>query len=273
MKISLCSIGFRRTAQPLSDIIPIVADLGFDGIEIWGEHIKDTEPCEIASTLADSGLEASMISPYFDFTGPTAVREKSVADADVFIDYAAAINAPLIRVFTGVVGSLEADRGQFDACAASLREVCDKAAASGVGMALETHPKTLVDTVPGSLTLLEAVDRPNLKLNLDIYHLWEVHFDPVAVLEWLFEHIGHVHAKNAKIQPNSHYPLLHDQQASQDIIGVTPMAEGNMPYTGFLKSLKRKGFNGYVSVEWFGPDVEKTAAGELAYLRDIFNGR
>jgi len=273
MKISLCSIGFRRTAQSLSDIIPIVAGLGFDGIEIWGEHFKNTDPREVVTMLADSGLEVSMISPYFDFTGTVGAREKSMADADVYIDYAAAINAPLIRVFTGVVGSLEANRGQFNTCAASLREVCDKAAASGVGMALETHPKTLVDTVPGSLALLEAVDRPNLKLNLDIYHLWEVHFDPVAVLEWLFEHIGHVHAKNAKIQPNSHYPLLHDQQASQDIIGVTPMAEGNMPYTGFLKSLKRKGFNGYVSVEWFGPDVEKTAAGELAYLRDIFNGR
>ncbi len=270
MKISLCSIGFRRTAKPLSDVIPIVADLGYDGIEIWGEHFQNTKPREVAAMLADAGLEASMISPYFDFTGTAAAREKSIADADGFIEYAAAINAPLIRVFTGVVGSLEASREQFDACAASLREVCDKAAASGVGMALETHPKTLVDTVPGSLALLEAVDRPNLKLNLDIYHLWEIHFDPVAVLEWLFEHISHVHAKNAKIPPNSHYPLLHDQQASQDIIGVTPMADGNMPYAGFLKSLNNKGFKGYVSVEWFGPDVEKTAAGELAYLRDIF---
>ncbi len=270
MKISLCSIGFRRTAQTLSEIIPIVAAIGFDGIEIWGEHFAGTDPREIAALLSDSNLEASMISPYFDLTGTAAAREKSVSDADGFIAYAEAIDAPRIRVFTGVVGSLQADREQFDACAKALREVCDKAASSGVTMAPETHPKTLVDTVPGSLALLEAVDRPNLKLNLDIYHLWEIHFDPVAVLEWLFEHTAHVHAKNAKIPPNSHYPLLHDQQASQDIIGVTPMAEGNMPYTGFLRSLKNKDFKGYVSVEWFGPDVEKTAASELAYLRDSF---
>ncbi len=273
MKISLCSIGFRQDPQPLGDIIDKVAALGFDGIELWGEHLVNHHPKDVSSMLSAAGLEVSMISPYFDFTGTSARRDRSLSDAAYFIDYAQAIGSPLVRVFTGVVGSREADRSQFEACSTALAEVCDRAAAYGVTLALETHPKTLVDTVPGCLALIDAVDRPNLKLNLDIYHLWEVHFDPVAVLEWLFELTAHVHAKNANIPPNSHYPLLHDQQASQDIIGVTPIATGNMPYVGFLRQLQAKKFAGYVSVEWFGPDVEKTAAGELAYLQNYLSER
>lgn len=267
MKISVCSVGWRRTDRHISEIIPRVSALGFDGIELWGRHLVGTDATEIASALEENSLPVSMISPYFDLTGDDAARALALDDAAFFIDYADAVGAPLIRVFTGVVGSREASSDQFKKCVGSLRNICDRAAEKGLTLALETHPKTLVDTAPGCLELLEAVDRDNIKLNLDIYHMWEVHFDPVAVLEWLFDHVAHVHAKNAIIPPNSHYPLLHDRQALQEIVGVTPLANGNMPYAGFLRSLRAKGFDRYVSVEWFGPDVDSVAAGELSYLR------
>lgn len=270
MKISLCSIGFRKSGYPLAEVIAKVSALGFDGIELWGQHLDRQDLDEVASCLDEHGLHVSMISPYFDLTGSARARAQAISDTDRLVGCAAALDAPLLRVFTGVVGSRDATKEQFDACVSALKEMCDKSAEHGIGLALETHPKTLVDSARECITLLEAVDRPNLKLNLDIYHLWEVHFDPVAVLEWLYDHVAHVHAKNANIPPHSHYPLLHDQQGSQDIIGVTPLKDGNMPYRGFLESLKSKGFDRYVSVEWFGPDIEETAASELAYLQEVF---
>ena len=38
---------------------------------------------------------------------------------------------------------------------------------------LETHPNTLTDTLPSTIELLEEVNHPNLKINLDFLHIWE----------------------------------------------------------------------------------------------------
>lgn len=259
--------------EPLTAIIEAVSDLGYDGIEIWGRHLPGVNVDELMSALHDRDLKVSMISPYFDLTGSRDARLMSVKEAGDYIDVAALLGAPLIRGFTGVVGSGDATREQFSACVAALREICARASEKHITVALETHPKTLVDTVPAALRLIEAVDHPHLKLNLDIYHLWEVHFDPIFVVNALFDHVVHVHAKNAAIPPHSHYPLLHDKQATQDIFGVTRLSEGNMSYPAFLAELAQRDFRGFISLEWFGPDVLKTAAQELAYLREMTGER
>ncbi len=247
--------------------------MGFDGIELWGQHIDDCPPSTLNDYLGACDLKVSMISPYFDFTGSRSRWEQSITDASAVIDYADEVGSPLIRAFTGLVGSADATGDQFDMCVEGLRLVSDEAASRDIGIALETHPKTLVDNVPATLRLLEAAGRPNLKVNLDIYHMWEIHLDPMSVLDSLYEHVAHVHAKNATIPPNSkEYPLLHDKQGSQDIIGVTKLADGNMPYDQFLNSLDARGFDGFVSLEWFGPDVETIAAAEINYLKQFRAG-
>lgn len=255
----------------LDNIINIVSDLGYNGIEIWGPHLEGSDLKLIADRLVSLGLSVSMISPYFDFMGNEEIWQKTLDTAKTSIRQAKSLGSPLIRAFTGVISSDEASQQQFNLCVERLKHVCKLAAVQGVSFALETHPNTLVDNVPATKRLTKAVDMPNLKINLDIYHMWEVHSDPVKVLDSLFDEVVHIHAKNANIPPHTRYPLLHDQQASQEIVGVTPLQEGNMNYDQFLSALKKKAFSGYVSLEWFGPDVVSTAASELKYLRSALS--
>ncbi|HEX21661.1 MAG TPA: sugar phosphate isomerase/epimerase, partial [Actinobacteria bacterium] len=47
MKISFCSIAFRKSPKTILEIIPIIADLGYDAIEIWGNHFNDIPLADI----------------------------------------------------------------------------------------------------------------------------------------------------------------------------------------------------------------------------------
>lgn len=271
MKTSFCSIAFRKSSKKITDIVPIIADLGYDAIEIWGNHFGDLPLNDVVGCLNDNSLAVSMISPYMDFTAGSEGCRRSLETADKFLAIANALDAPNIRVFTGVVGSADATAEQWSDTVAGLKQLSRSAAGSGITFSLETHPQTLVDTVESTTRLLEAVGADNVRINLDIFHLWEVHRKPLWVLDRLRPFVSHIHAKNADLPPavDSHHPLLHDKQGLQDIVGVTYLKDGKMPYPEFLSALKHGGYEGYVSIEWFGDNIIDAARHELGYLRDV----
>ena len=256
-------------------MISLLAESGYQGIELWGNHIgKDTDIGALKFLLDSHNIEVPMVSPYFDFTDSKDKWQQSLQTADTYIDVAAALNSPLIRAFTGIVGSKEATKDQFQRCVEGLKIICGQAAKKGVSVALETHPSTLVDNVDSTLLLIESVGADNLKVNLDIYHMFEVHKDPGYVLEKLYEHVVHIHAKNAVIKPEEReqakHPLLHDPNPRADFVGVTSLADGEMDYKLFIKALQERNYVGFVSIEWFGKDPIKAARSEIDYLKKLF---
>lgn len=271
MKISFCSIAFRKEELPLPEIIPGVSGLGYDAIEIWVNHIKKPLLPRIKEALERVALPVSMISPYFDFTSSPQTSKRSLKHAEEVIGWADHLGAPLIRAFTGLTGSAKATGAQKKACVAALKETAAMAKDANITIALETHPATLTDNIEATLDLLAAVAAPNVKLNLDIYHFWEIYHDPLLVLEKLFPQVVHVHAKNARLSPEEQleqpHPFLHDRQARQEFRGITYMEDGLMDYRPFLRELAARGFQGYISVEWFGDSVWDAARLELDFLR------
>lgn len=270
MKLSFCSIAFRQTKETLYGIIPVLAEIGYDGIEIWANHLGEnrSDLRDLGFFLEKYGLSVPMISPYFNITGNQAEWEATQASATKFYEYAQVLKAPFIRVFTGFLGSDEVDRKLWATAVKRLSLLCDLAADCDLSLALETHPKTLVDNVPSTLRLLADVGRQNLFLNLDIYHMWEQHEDPVWIWNQLKPHVRHVHAKNAVIERRSpeEYPLFHDKQGLQEIQEVTFLEDGTMDYKPFLATLISNDFEDFISVEWFGSDPVEAAKHELTWL-------
>jgi len=258
MKLSFCSIAFRKSSLPLTQIIELASLLGYDGVEVWVNHLtKDFSDIEmVKKALKKCKVEVPMVSPYFNLTGTKKQLAETFKEAETVFKYAKALNAPLVRVFTGVVGSREVTKSKYQQAVSALRQLSAVAQHYQVKLALETHPKTLVDSVPATLKLLSKLqDCPNVGLNLDIYHMWEVHQDPVAVLNELFPFVYHIHAKNACLTKNNHYPLLHDKQGLQEISGVTSLNNGSMAYQPFLQRLRQLNYQHYLSIEWFGQPI------------------
>ena len=270
MKLSFCSIAFRRQKYPLTAIIPRLAEIGYAGIEIWANHLGEGES-NIESVLAcleENEMAVPMLSPYFNVTGNEADWEATLIEAKTSFKHAIALKTSLVRTFTGFLGSDEVDTANRRLASDRLTFLCDLAAECNLELALETHPRTLVDNVDSIHKLLNDVARDNLVLNLDIYHMWEKHQNPEWIWGQLKPYVRHVHAKNALIPPSNgeEYPLFHDKRGLQEIGGVVYLGDGNMDYKPFLAALARDGYKGWISVEWFGGDPYNAAAHELDWL-------
>jgi len=256
-KTSFCSIADK--GERIEEMIPVIARLGYDGIEIWGPHLEDYldrghKLSHLHALLEEEGLEAPMVSPYFNFTENVEEREDSIASAERFVDYAETLDAPLVRAFVSHLGSEEAQPRHWRLAVESLKEIAGLGAKQGVGFALEIHSGQLMDTTSTSLQLVRRVAEENVGLNLDIYNLYERGEDPLTALDRLYPHVVHVHAKNGKAG------------SGENSLGQF-LAEGDMDYRPFLRELRERKFGGFVSVEYFGPaDWAEAARRELKYL-------
>lgn len=252
MKTSFCSIALKE--EPLAEIAARVAAIGYDGIEIWGPHLEqflaNQEIAVLSGLLERHHLQAACLSPYFDFVSSAEKAQESIAAAQRYAAYAEALHCERIRVFTGPAGSAQATEEQWDRAVESLRAVCD---ASPCTFVLEVHPNNLMDTTEATIELLRRVHRENLRVNLDIYNLFEIGEPVLWALNELYPYTAHTHLKNRR----EGKPAL--------------LEEGGMEYEPFLTALQERWYDGYLSVEWFGPDPYWAAEQDLAYLRTFLD--
>jgi len=173
-------------------------EYGFEGIELWPNFLEQWGVERWAKALNESGMRCFQLCPYFNFVHG---EEKIVASRQMLRDYLAAaqaLNCRRLRVFTGppwgegVVGAREATDSQWCAAIDSLREFCDIAAQEGVELCLECHEGSLMEDAPSTLRLLEAVNRSNLTVNLQLPlrdEEWQV---SLSALAYATTHI-HIH--------------------------------------------------------------------------------
>lgn len=81
------------------------------------------------------------------------------------------------------------------------QEIDALARAHDVRICLELHPRNVVFSPVTYLQFVERVAPTNIAVNLDPSHLFWQQMDPIACLERLGDHVGHVHAKDTALQP------------------------------------------------------------------------
>ncbi len=251
---SLCSIAWKES--PIQAVIPIAAEAGYEGLEIWGPHIErylqeGGRLSDLKKMLKDAGLAVPMISPYFDFVKD---MEGSLVVGARFVEYASALGSPLIRVFTGGGASANVDHQTWETVVRGLKALCQTAKEKHIDLAIETHQGHLHDTSASTLRLIRKVGTDNLGINLDIHNLFDMGEDPILALRLLMPWVRIIHLKNGRYVNGK---LVH---------GV-PLAEGDMEYSSFLLEVLRQNYGGFASIEWFGADPAQAVRSELAYLK------
>lgn len=257
MKISVCTIAYRdQPDRPFEQLVAELRDWGFDGLEVWGNHLDGAGLEAVQAALAGTGWPVPMISPYFDFTHDRAAWERSLETAHRFVAYAVALGRPLVRVFTGRVASAAATPSQWRAGVEGIRAACDLGQPHGVRFALETHENQLIDAWPAVLRLLEDVGRDNLLVNYQP-GVFALHEELEAVRR-LAPYLAHVHYINP-------VPLGQRNRAGY--------AAAARPDWGLItEALGAAGFRDFVSIEHPPAPVGVWAAVELAYLRGLLAG-
>ena len=131
---------------------------------------------------------------------------------------------------------------------ANLREAADIARPHNVSLMVEfTRLSTLVNNLRTSLELVRAIDHPNLKFMLDVYHFWAgmSKFEDLDLVDP--GEIHHVHFADTPASPYLEVAERKDRAFP---------GEGIAPLQKIVDKLVDKGYSGPLSLELFDPAVQ-----------------
>jgi sugar phosphate isomerase/epimerase len=176
-KFSLAAYSYRnllagKAAQlKLEDFILDCAAMGLEGTELTSYYFPPDVTADqlraIKRLAFSQGLDISGTAVANEFSLPPGdKRDEQIAHVKHWVDNAAVLGAPVIRIFSGKV-----QKGQTEAQAQRLiieaiEECCQYAGEHGVFLALENHGG-LTTTIDGIMQLVQAVQSPWFGVNLD----------------------------------------------------------------------------------------------------------
>jgi sugar phosphate isomerase/epimerase len=177
IKLSCAAYSYRKyltgdsPSMTLADFVDQCAAMNLDACEPTSYYFpKDITPEYLAGLKHRAflgGLDISGTAVANNFALPAGEeRDQQIAHVKKWVDYAAALDAPVIRIFSGSTpkGHTEAEARRW--VVEATEECCAYAGRQGVFLALENHGG-LTATVEGLLELVKAVQSPWFGVNLD----------------------------------------------------------------------------------------------------------
>lgn len=292
MQLSLFSISYSglwgQTKLDLLQFVRRASELGFDAVMLAGKRphlspldVDDSLISALQREMHEAGLKCAVVAAYTDFGGNVAAEvpflEMQIAYVESLCRIGSQLGAHVVRVFTayeppGV--SLPAVWKQTATC---LREICDRAAAFGMIVAVQNHHDIGVHT-SALLELLQDVDRPNCKLGFDAW-------SPALRGEDLHE-AARLAGPHTIITTNADYvrlprfryrpELVNYEPATPDLVRAVPFGTGFIDYAAFFEGLRAGGFDGIATYEMCSPirgggalaNLDQYARTYVAWMRE-----
>jgi L-ribulose-5-phosphate 3-epimerase len=214
-----------------------LAEAGYHACEIgavkgWFEHIdpdtvSDAEIARIKRKLADLGLTPVSLSGHTQLQTPEGAARFARA-----IDIAAELGMQIVNTFTGDAATEEEREAYF----ANVGELCDRAAARGLKIGMETD-SNMLPTAEIGVAILDRINRPDvLGFNYDpgnvIYYTGA---DPLTDISFALPRLVHFHLK--------------DKIGGQGVFNFPPTGDGEIDITGLIAILDEAGYTGPISAE------------------------
>ena len=233
--------------MPLAAVVDLASAEGWDGLELRaapGEpvHVGLTraERIEARHMLEAAGVTPLAIASYVKVDDPAVPDAVVIDDALAHLQLAADVGASFVRVFPGGPSSDDAAIRRLQKVAARLDDLPD------VGVALETHDSC--PTGAAAANLLARVDHPRIRAVWDVQHPWCAGEEVADTLEALGPFLAYVQITDAR--------SIHDPTPCLLGTGVLPLREAR-------DELVRRGYAGWVSLEWASywyPDAPQLTA-------------
>lgn len=221
---------------------------GIPAIGIWRQKLSDCGQARAIELLAESGLRASCLLWAGGFTGSDGRSyHESVEDAADALRTAAKLQCSTLVVYSGARAGHTYNHARR-LIQSALTELIPTAVQLGITLAVEPmHPGcaadwTFLTSIDDTLSLLEAVGNPRVKMVLDTYHLGQ---DPELSqrISAIVPHLAMVQLGDARQPPQG------EQNRCR-------LGEGNIPLREIVAALKSAGYDGYYDVELLGEEIE-----------------
>jgi sugar phosphate isomerase/epimerase len=264
LRLSLAAYSFRqyfkdsnhsRNGTPAADkqidmfqFVDYCADNGCQGAEVTSYYFPpnfgDDYLLKLKRHAFLRGIELSGTSVGNTFTVADGEKRKNeIAGVKKWIDHAALMGVPHIRVFAGSLEKQSQEAAQKN-CIAALEECCEYAGTRGVFLGLENHGGIVAEP-DALLTIVKAVKSPWVGVNLDTANFRTD--DPYADLARCAPYAVNVqvktevHPKGKKTEPadlkkivqilrdaNYHGYVVLEYEAAEDPYKAVPRALGEL---------------------------------------------
>jgi hydroxypyruvate isomerase len=227
---------------PFAERVSRIAGLGFE-VEMWTWHTKDLE------ALATTGATISSMTGYL--TGSLADEDGAaelLRTAELSLEAAARLDCPRLNLHgTGlddrglpVVPQPAVTPPMWLTAVRTLDRLCAMAERAGRVFTLENlnlidHPGTPFWRAADTIALVEAVGRPHLRLNLDLYHAQIGEGDLIRLVDRALPLVGEIQVADV---PTRQEP-----------------GTGEIHYPAIAAALHRRNYDGVVALEaWASGD-------------------
>jgi sugar phosphate isomerase/epimerase len=179
-KFSLAAYSYRDLLLPkqgkepqltLHDFIDDCAKMNLEGTELTSYYFPKEVTTDYLHGLRQHafrlGLDVSGTAIGNDFGHPKGEkRDAEIAKTKQWIEHAAVLSAPVIRIFAGKQQKGQTEDETHKLMASAIEECCDYAGKFGVYLALENHGGP-TSTAAGLLKFVRDIDSPWFGVNLD----------------------------------------------------------------------------------------------------------
>lgn len=264
----------------LSEIVKLLAKLGYDGIE-WRVHHAPVQPdgpldywrsnkatvdvdtilekaSEIRKMTNDQGLEIMALGTYLNYG--------MVDEVERCMESAAIMGAGSIRVGSPQYDGSENYNDLLDQATEGYVRIEELAKQYGVRATVEIHHGSICSSSSLAYMLVSNFDPDHIGVIFDPGNMvYEGMENWQLGLELLGPYISHIHVKNAAWSCES----CADGGSTWKTQTV-PLREGCVSWPSVVQALHAVGYNGWLSLEDFSPgDTKAKLADGLAYMKKL----
>ncbi len=268
MKPCLFSVsyaGFWGQARlSLTDFIAKAAQTGYEAVMLAGKRphlspldMDDERTADLKAVLDRHGVSCPIIAAYTDLKPDVSeipYGEMQIACVESLARIGARLGASVVRVFTAYESSGSSPLQTWQNVVTVLREMCDRAAAYGITIAVQNHHDTAVHS-DALLDLLADIDHPACRLGFDAWSpalrgedLYETarRMAPYTIMT---TNADYVRFPRYRYEPD----LVNYMRTQPDLVRAVPFGEGFIDFEAFFAGLREGGFRGFASYEICSP--------------------
>lgn len=245
---------------PLTEIIPRLVALGYQGLELnaeigpWGEpHVTPDlnlqKRAAIRQLAQDHSFEISSISAHVSLVdADRAARHRHVDFVKGCIDLAADVGTNIVHAISGLPPTGVAREQAWDWLLESITACIHYATERQVIFGIEADEIMLLASMADLEQLLADLGAEKLYVNFDPSHSIPMGEDPAGWVKTLGSRIVHVHLKDVRPREPS------KEQASLFGIPVEfeypPLGKGVIDWPQLVNALREISYPGFLSVEY-----------------------